>query len=1223
MALRSGPHPAGKPEIASGQRPALCSKHRLATYRRSQIARESMESIRIRTWAVQHLILAALLGAALVAVSVRGAQPQVKEIRIVESAGTVEILPVGAARWLLTQTNQVLRPLDRLRTGPNSRALLRWSDHSTISFGALTEIEILAPRARADQSGLHVLRGVASFFHRDRPGRIPVLTRGAMAGIDGTEFVVEVEPPGGTDRTTISVIDGRVSFSNEVAGLTLTNGQQAVASPGQSPARTAGFVANNLLQWAFYYPAVLDLRELPLAPAEQQVLAASLAAYRSGDLLGALAKYPDGRQPASDSERVYHAALLLSVGQVEATERELIALNAANGDTTPRLTGALRQLIAAVRRDAVKAATAPMLASELLAASYHEQSGATGDDSLKQALQHARQATVLSPEFGFAWARVAELEFSFGRTPAAMAALDKALALAPRNAQALALKGFLLAAQNRTREAAEWFERALASDAALGNAWLGRGLVRIRRGALEGGSEDLLIAAALEPQRAMLRSYLGKALNETGDTKRALHELELSRQLDPADPTAPLYSALIKAEQNRINEAIRDLERSQELNDNRSVYRSSLLLDQDRAVRSVNLANIYRDAGMADVALREAARAVSYDYANYSAHLFLAGSYNELSDPNGVNLRYETPTVSEYLLANLLSPVGAGVLTPAVSQLEYSRLFERERLGVSSSTEYTGNGDWLQGGSQHGRFSDFSYNLEAFYRSASGHRPNNDVEDRQLAFTLRQQITRQDSAYLEIVDREASGGDLFQYYRQAEANSKARFEDEQRPIFRLGLRHEWQPGVQTLLFASSMKDTLKVNNPDSAVYLVGKSGPIIGGARLVGMREDYRSRAEIYSGEIQQIIQTETLQTVAGSRVQSGWFDTRSRLTHPVELAGVFQDTPANQSVDSTIQRVSVYLYQGWTPWKPLHLTVGLSYDALKFPENFRVAPLAGTHETREQLSPKAGLVWSPASNTTIRAAYAQSLSGVSLEQSVQLEPAQIAGFEQNLRSAMPDAITGANAGERIEVYGVSIDHKRPQSGTYLGITAQMLNSRVRRSVGSFDVDADVSDFAYPSTLREHLDFREAALIVSADQLLGNDWVVGMRYRVSHAQLEKDFSQVPSSAAAFNGFVRQDENEGVLHQLKTHLIFNSSCGFFLRTEAVWMLQSHGGYTPDRSADDVWQLNALAGYRFLRRRAEIQAGVVNITDQRYRLSPLTPYEELPRERNFVARLQFAF
>ena len=170
-------------------------------------------------------------------------------------------------------------------------------------------------------------------------------------------------------------------------------------------------------------------------------------------------------------------------------------------------------------------------------------------------------------------------------------------------------------------------------DSALGNAWLGRGLCRIRRGDAKGGREDLLVAAALEPQRAELRSYLGKAYATTGDYPRAAKEFQLAEKLDPKDPTPWLYSALLNQEHNRINDAIRDLEKSQALNDNRSVYRSQLLLDQDQAVRSANLAAMYQDDGMDDVAVREASRAVNYDYANYSAHLFLANSYNGLQRP--------------------------------------------------------------------------------------------------------------------------------------------------------------------------------------------------------------------------------------------------------------------------------------------------------------------------------------------------------------------------------------------------------------------------------------------------------------------------------------------------------------------------------------------------------------------------------------------------------------
>jgi hypothetical protein len=103
------------------------------------------------------------------------------------------------------------------------------------------------------------------------------------------------------------------------------------------------------------------------------------------------------------------------------------------------------------------------------------------------------------------------------------------------------------------------------------------------------------------------------------------------------------------------------------------VYRSRFLLDQDRAVAGANLANVYRDAGLTDVSVREAGRAVNADYGNYSAHLFLANSFNELRDPKQINLRYETAWFTEYLVANLLAPVGAGTLSRSRSIRSYSR----------------------------------------------------------------------------------------------------------------------------------------------------------------------------------------------------------------------------------------------------------------------------------------------------------------------------------------------------------------------------------------------------------------------------------------------------------------------------------------------------------------------------------------------------------------------
>ena len=974
------------------------------------------------------------------------------EVRIMELQGPVEIVAAGSTAWTPAQTGQTLQPFDCLRTGANSRIALRWSNQSVIDFGASTEIEILPPAASGDQSGLHLIRGIFSFFHRDQPGDIQIITRGAVAGVEGTEFVMAVD---NADATTLSVVDGRVKFGNEQATLVLTNGQQAVAELGKAPALTAGFIANNLLQWCFYYPAVLDPDDLPLTAAEQKNLAASLDAYRAGDLPDALKKFPASSTLNSQpSTEIYHAALLLSVGNVDDSEKILSSLS-NNSGRNQRLVAALRELIAAVKRQPAPSTFSPRLATEFLADSYYEQSRAIPEMSLERTLNFAKQAATHSPQFGFTWERVAELEFSFGRTDKAIAALDKSLALAPRNAQALALRGFLLAAQNQTRQAIASFDQALAVNPALGNAWLGRGLCKIRLGHPDGGREDLLMAAALEPQRAELRDYLGKAYAETGDARRAVHEFQLAKKLDPNDPTAWLYSALLDQQNNQINDAIRDLEKSEALNNNRSVYRSQLLLDEDQAVRSASLATMYHDAGMDDVGVREASRAVNYDYANYSAHLFLADSYEQLSDPNEINLRYETPAESEYLVANLLAPVSAGPLSPTISQGEYSRLFARDGFGVASDTEYLSRGAWTESGAQFGVFGNFSYDLEAFYRSDPGQRVNDDIEQRQISLTLKQQLTPKDSVSLDVEQYESDFGDVPQYYDQSRANPDVRYKETQTPNVSLGYHHEWSPGVHTLLFLTRLQDSGSFTNPEEPALVEFEPGGTPVSVQGLTMNENFKNRLTVYSGELQQIWEQPEHTTVVGARIQYGHFNTANLQDSPSILPSIFPDPPtpaAEQDFTSLFKRFSFYGYHQWRIFEPLQLIGGLAYDRITFPENFRTAPVSGNEKTENQLSPKAGLIWTPLENTTARFAYTRSLSGASVDQSYQIEPSQVAGFIQNYRSIIPESIAGENAGAKFETFDLSLEQKF-RTGTYLGVSGELLNSTVDRMDGVFDYD--------------------------------------------------------------------------------------------------------------------------------------------------------------------------
>jgi hypothetical protein len=155
------------------------------------------------------------------------------------------------------------------------------------------------------------------------------------------------------------------------------------------------------------------------------------------------------------------------------------------------------------------------------------------------------------------------------------------------------------------------------------------------------------------------------------------------------------------------------------------------------------------------------------------------------------------------------------------------------------------------------------------------------------------------------------------------------------------------------------------------------------------------------------------------------------------------------------------------------------------------------------------------------------------------------------------------------------------------------------------------------------LDCQEESLLFTANQLLGRDWSLGARYRLTQAVLNDNFPDVPVSPSAIdNRIIPSQRMKGVLQQVSLSAVYNNPCGFFARGEANWYGQNNSGYTPGESAD-FWQFNAFAGYRFLQRRAEVTLGLLNIAGQNYNLNPLNLYNELPRSRTLVVRLQLSF
>jgi hypothetical protein len=1124
---------------------------------------------------------------------------------LLEVTGTVERSSSGSSEWQTARVHDRLQVGDRLRTQAESRATLRLSDRSIVRIHEWSVVEIQAPAGeRNPKRRLKLGRGRLFFLNRERPSDMEFETPLATGAIRGTEFLLEVAEADGTTR--IHLFDGAIALNSPGDDLTLVGGQSVSLSPGNPPAISPALPLRQTIQWTFYYPGVLNPDELNLPPVEQPLLEASLKAYRTGALVEAHDQIPAPLVPPSDQWRLYVAAVKLSIGKIEAAKALLQQLPPDEG-----MASALRGLIAAVEMGDWTPTRVPQTATELLAVSYYEQSRTR----LLEARKAARDATGVAPNFGFAWARLAELEFGFGETVASRRALSRARDLSPRQAHALTLEGFIALKEHEPAQARLWFDQAIAIDPALGSAWMGRGLAEEALGNPRAGAEALQAAAALEPQRAIFRSYLGKAWGQSREHSLAEKEFRWAKNLDPADPTAWLYSALYRHQTLHLNEAVRDLERSLQLNDNRSLFRSRNLLDEDRAIRNANLAALYQEVGLQEPGVRAASRAVESDPGQSSSHLFLSRSLQSSQDPFSYDLRLQTPRLSELLVANLLAPPGGANLSQILSPQDRLDYFEGKRFGVSSYSEYRSPGDGLQALSIFGQAGELSYSIDSQIVSWQGERANSDLEQFGYSLQAKQPLTRQDSVYLQIGTSHLESGDIARYYDPSEAKQTLRVEEEQTPYLHVGYHREWSPQSHTLLLISRLPDRLSLDDPQpNVLFLQRSAGNLIAASRDPFFHLTLDSEFTLYSTELQHLWESEHHGLTVGARYQGSTLDSDARLTRGP--AG----TITRDVVAQDLQRVSTYGYYRWKPRDWIQATAGLTFDHLTYPKNLDLPPITAAQESRTRLSPKLGLTLTPWKNGSLQAAWTRSLGGLYFDDAVRLEPTITAGFVHSFRSLIPESAAGLVPGTRFETWGVGLDQSF-DSNTYVGVRAERLQSAGSRTVGAFYNAGLIPEPQIPTSTIQALDFTENNLSLYVGQLIGSQWSVGARYRLSEAELTGRFPQLPRGLP---GVASLEQNErAVLGNLELHGGFQHERGLFLRWESDWFHQSNQGYGSARPGDSFWQHSIFAGWRFPRRQAELRLGVVNVTDQDYRLNPLSAHAVLARERTFVTSLRLNF
>jgi outer membrane receptor protein involved in Fe transport len=542
------------------------------------------------------------------------------------------------------------------------------------------------------------------------------------------------------------------------------------------------------------------------------------------------------------------------------------------------------------------------------------------------------------------------------------------------------------------------------------------------------------VAVALDANQSLLRAYLGKAYFEEKRAPLDAEQWAIAKQLDPLDPTAYLYSGIALQTENRPVEALRDLERSIKLNDNRAVYRSRLLLDQDRAAREVSHARVFNDLGFGELGINEARASLARDPANASAHRFLSDSYLGAS-------RRELSRVSELQQAQMLQQVNINPIQPSLKETnlnivtqggpaaagfnEFTPLFERNRLQLNASVLVGSNRTEGAEALLSGIYDRFSVSAGSFLYDTDGFRPNNDLDNELYNFFGQVAATPNISLQIEHQQRDSDYGDLDMNFDPWDysPNERNRLDTE---TTRLGVT--FRPSARTTL--------LMLYNHKQADYLltdyseVGRlpSPPFPPGLPPITLSERLATDEKSDQLEGTLIHREDLFNVVAGAGYTSVKRDDSLSilLDNPLAPAPIaLLDTEEDQDSDD----LRGYVYGNFFLPHEVVLTVGGSY------QEFEKALF-----DFDRFNPKLGLAWEPTEGVTVRGAYFQVVKPA-LSSNRTLEPTQIAGFNQ--------FFDDLNA-TRSERYGLGIDW-RVMTDFAMGLEWSERNLKIP----AIDIDGD------------------------------------------------------------------------------------------------------------------------------------------------------------------------
>ena len=1064
--------------------------------------------------------------------------------------GEVNARKGGAADWEPVRRKDSFCPGDAVRVMAQSRADLLLINETTLRLDQNTEIVFTAPE-RNKEFWLDVLLGGTYFMSRT-PRTFRVHTPFVNAGIEGTEFFIGVEK----DRALLTVFEGRVAAANDRGEVAVSRGQTVVAEAGRAPVLRTEARPRDAVRWTLFYPVVSASR--PGTPSGWQDRAATLLAV--GRVDEASAEIEEALKTAPDNADALSLQAVIAVAQ---NEREK-ALDLA------------RRAVAA----------APDSATALVALSYAQQA----DFDLEGALASLREAVKKEPGNALARARLSEILLSFGFLDEALDEARKAAGQNPDVARTQSVLGFAYLAQIRTKESRDAFERAIVLDQADPLPRLGLGLATIRDGDVEAGRKEIEIAASLDPNNSLIRSYLGKAYYEEKRGKTAATQFSMAKELDPNDPTPWFYDAILKQSVNRPVEALHDLQKSISLNDNRAVYRSRLLLDEDLAARSASLGRIYDDLGFQQLALVEGWESVNTDPANFSAHRFLADSYAALP-------RHEIARVSELLQSQLLQPISINPVQPRLAQNnililegtgpsspsfnEFNPLFNRNRLALQASGVAGSQGTYGDEVAFSGLENRFSFSMGQYHSETDGFRENNDLKQNIYNVFTQASLSYKTSILAEFRSFDTEHGDLELRFNPDNFYNNLKQYNKYRNG-RIGFHHAFAPGSD--LIGTMVYEFNRFNSQltDSIPFPVPPPGFVL------ESNVERQVDEHIFGFELQQLFRRQRYNLIAGGgflHVDRDQTDDLSLIPNPPQDPLVFPPIVDSTSQENTIGHSNAYMYFHVRWPEPVTWTIGASADFL--------VDTSEAFPDRSQFNPKFGVTWTPLPGTTIRGAAFRVLRRTLPFTTQTIEPTQVAGFNQFYADA---------GGTEAWQYGIAADQK----------ISDNLFAGAEYSQRDLDVPTEVT---LPTTTVKILDWKERIARAYSYWTphpwfaLSADYLYEKFDREGDLATEVKTQRVPMAIRFFHP-------SGAMAMLK---------GTYFDQEGKFYLIGYDPDldTPESGEDRFWIFDASVGYRFPKRYGIATVEVRNLFDRQFQYQDTDPFNPVVwPERSVLFKITLA-